>query len=172
MSVCLESIFRHDPITAVIVRYFGPEEICRLTATCRYFRFVWLKKHEQTLFLFTRGHKYGIQSMEDWQANIERAFTIKNGGRYCVHCLQDDCLMVSKELYHGFCICVQCFLYRMHASTLALAVEKAGYILINKDFDYAYLHKFPVYHDLNCIYKQNQKYMVPIFQMHEKIKFS
>lgn len=171
MSVCLESIFRHDPITAVIVRYFGPEEICRLTATCRYFRFIWLKKHEQTLFLFTRGSNSGIRTMEDWQANIERAFTLGNGGRFCIHCLRERSLMMSKELYHGFCICVYCFLCRMHESNLSLAVEKAGYMLITQDFDYAYVHKFPVYHNRYYIYKQPQKYMVPIFQMHKKIKF-
>jgi hypothetical protein len=163
MSGTLESIFRHDPITAVIVRYLGPEEICRLTATCRYFRFLWLKKHEQTLFLFTRGHNSGIRTMEDWQANIERAYALKNGAKYCIgcHASRHAKFFVTKELYHGFAICVYCFLYRMRTRNLSAAVEKAGFMLITKDFDYPYLHKFPVYFNET---NRKQKYMVPLVQ--------
>ena len=126
---CLESIFRHDPITAVIVRYFGPEEICRLTATCRYFRFVWLKKHEQILFLFTRGNNSGMRTMEDWQANIERAFKTKNGGYYCVKCLSDDKRnIVCSVIYHGITICIICFCERMRTTSISKALRKMGYM--------------------------------------------
>lgn len=134
MSVSLESIFRHDPITAVLVRFFGPEEICRLTATCRYFRYVWLKKHEQTLFLFTRGHHSGFKTMQDWQANIERAFTLRNGGQFCIRCLgswPENHFMHSK-LYHDITICYHCFCQRMRTESLDLALKKMGYAAVSR----------------------------------------
>jgi len=145
----LPTILFHGPITKAIIPYLQPEDVCRLSATCRFFRHVWLEKYKH-LYLFTQGQETTtLLTMKDWQLYIWKCFSLshekQNWVRVCIGCSKyfSKASLMAKKLYHAYAICKECFCKRMREPSLTKAVRKVGFALYSdmENFLQPYLSK-------------------------------